>query len=110
MNAVRDIVFEKLGIDSRYSGLDFIPRQQTVSLDAADYLAFALHHRALDPTSLKSTLTLPILEHGSLHGGDVPPEGFKLMLDEWKRYDSGDVKAVDIFKNLSKKPFFRGPK
>ena len=105
MNAVRDVGFEWFGMDSRYRGLDFIPRKPTVCLDPGDYLAYILRESAIDPRSYKARVGKSIINR-KIHGGKIPVRYFQWLVDGDQRPD-GLERAIH---DLAQHPFFRGPK
>jgi hypothetical protein len=80
MHTLRDFVFDRVGVDSRIKGLDFIERTSTVCLDPADYLAFMLREQALDENSTKSKMGESITAVRP-KGGPISPEQLQWTVD-----------------------------
>jgi hypothetical protein len=80
MHIFRDFVFDRVGVDRRIHGLDFIERESTVCLDPADYLAFMLRERAIDEHSEKSKMGESILQRKP-HGGGISAQQLQSIVD-----------------------------
>lgn len=105
MHRLRDTVFDWFGMDSRVAGIDFIPRQQTVCLDPADYLAYVVHERSIDENSFKARTDQSIMGPGG-YGGTICPEDLESMVEYW---DNPDL-LQNVLRDILENPFFRGPK
>ena len=115
MHTVRDFVFERVGVDSRFKGLEFIPRTSTVCLDPADYLAFVVRERELDEKSPKARLGASILGTKGGHGGRIAGPQLQLMVNELvvDGIVPGDAPIAFPKKavmQLMQNPYWRGPK
>ena len=116
MNKLRDVVYEKIGVDRRVKGIDFIERRSTVCLDPADCLAFTLHHQGIDSNSDKATFGASICgPKGSrgIHGGKVHPSQLRWMVRG--RQARGMVPGgkqkfpTEAIEMLMTNPYWRGP-
>jgi hypothetical protein len=66
----------------RVKDIDFRPRQDTVFIDPADYLAFSIREGDLHPGSRKAIASSPILEK-PMYGGILTHDQVKLMADHF---------------------------
>jgi hypothetical protein len=105
MEAIRNFSFEYCGIDSRFKGADFMNRVGTVCLDPADYLAYILRERESAPNSFKSLAGASIIGNKG-HGGRIQLDQLMAMAQWWKNPPTVAEALID----LSKNPYFRGPK
>ena len=80
MNKFRDWVYGWAKLDKRIRDINFVPRETTVCLDPADYLAFQLHHHGLDPESSKAKAGMPILAAKHMYGGEYSREYLALTV------------------------------
>jgi hypothetical protein len=80
MNKLRDWVYRWAKLDKRIKDINFVPRETTVCLDPADYLAFQLHHHGLDPESKKAKAGMPILAAKHIYGGEYSREYLALTV------------------------------
>ena len=64
MREIRDLAFDEFGLDTRVAAIDYISQVQTVCLDPADYLAFMVRERDIDPNSDKSRMGESIMGSG----------------------------------------------
>ena len=55
MNKLRDWVYRWAKLDKRIGDINFVPRETTVCLDPADYLAFQLHQMGIHFTPVTTT-------------------------------------------------------
>jgi hypothetical protein len=58
---LKALVYDWAKFDKRVKDIDFRRRESTVCLDPADYLAFALLYRDIDPESDRAKASAPIL-------------------------------------------------
>lgn len=115
MHTLRDFVFDRVGVDSRIKGLEFITRKQTVCLDPADYLAFMLREQAMDEDSPKAKLGESMLDLKP-KGAPISAEQLQWLVDnliaDGFRPDAGlppfPEKAVRELMTMN--PYWRGPK
>lgn len=114
MNALSELVFQFIGVDSRIKDVQFINRKSTVCLDPADYLAFQVREFNATPNSAKAKMGMPILA-GKPRGGIFTREQVAERTDEWIR--AGMVpggKPVQptrqLLSDLIANPYWRGPK
>lgn len=115
MTILKEFVFERVGVDSRIKGLDFIERTNTVCLDPADMLAFTMREQAIDENSVKSKLSASIMERRP-KGGAISAEQLQLMVDEM--IADGIVPGSElpqkfpkkVIQELIKNRYWRGPK
>lgn len=110
MQELRDLSFDFWGVDSRVKGIDFIPRQSTVCLDPADYLAFVLREKGIDGNSVKVQMGASIMAGRGGYGGTIAADQLKEMVEAWHRHERGQETMLDILASLAKRPFFRGPR
>ncbi len=115
MHALRDFVFDRVGVDSRIKGLDFIPRKSTICLDPADYLAFILREHAIDENSPKAKLGESILARRP-HGGPIRPEQLEWMVNSLIADGFTPNTPLPPFPEkavrelIAMNPYWRGPK
>jgi len=118
MHTMRDFVFDRIGVDSRIKGLDFISRTNTVCLDPADYLAFIIRERNIDKSSIKTTLGASILgsESNTGYGGRIGPQHLQWMVDNLNADGFAPDRPLPkqvpkrLIHDLMKNPYWRGPK
>lgn len=105
MERMRDIVYEWAGADRRVKGIDFMSRENTVCLDPADYLAYIVRERFVDPNSFKSQVGNSIIGPGG-YGGWIGAQQLIELVDDWT-----DKKRTikQRLAELSSHPYFRGP-
>jgi hypothetical protein len=106
IQAIRDFSFDYCGVDTRFKGADFIKRADTVCLDPADYLAYIIRERGVDPESFKSKAGSSILGTTGGHGGRMARDQLVSMVEWWQQGHT----PSEILANLSRNPFFRGPR
>jgi hypothetical protein len=94
---LKALVYDWAKFDKRVKDIDFRRRESTVCLDPADYLAFALLYRDIDPESDRAKASAPILagerrrghrysrEHLALLVQNAQTEGMSPMLFEQLR-------------------------
>ena len=106
IQVIRDFSFDVCGIDSRFTGSDFINRSTTVCLDPADYLAYLVRERGIDAESFKSKACASIMGTRGCYGGRIELDQLTSMVDWWKE----DHSPSEIITDLAKRRFFRGPR
>jgi hypothetical protein len=106
MEAIRTFSFEVAGVDSRFKGADFIRGTNTVCLDPADYLAYIVREHGIDSESFKFKSGISILGTKGVYGGKMARDDLAAMVEWWQQ----DHTPKEILANLSKNPFFRGPR
>ena len=106
MMRMRDIVYEWCGADRRVKDITFLPRQATVCLDPADYLAYAIRERHLDKDSFKAKACAPIIGRGG-NGGWFGTPQLKGMVEDWL---DGKRTIQQKLAKMSSRPYFRGPR
>lgn len=116
MNKLRDVVYQKIGLDRRVQGIDFIERRSTVCLDPADCLAFTLHHEGINSDCDRATFGASICgPKGSkgIHGGKVHPSQLRWMVRDTqaKGMIPGGKQQFpsEAIRELMKNPYWRGP-
>ena len=105
MEAIRNFSFDYCGIDSRFKGADFMNRADTVCLDPADYLAYIIRERESDLKSFKSKVGAPIMGNKG-YGGRIQQDQLMTMAQWWQNPPTVAETLID----LSKNPYFRGPR
>lgn len=117
MDKLREVVYEKIGVDRRVQKIDFIDRRTTVCLDPADCLAFTLHHQGIDSNSDKATFGTSICgTKGArgIHGGKLHPSQLRWMVRDAQAkgmVPGGKQKfPAEAIRELMKHTYFRGPK
>jgi hypothetical protein len=115
MQTMRDFVFERVGVDSRIKGLDFIKRTSTLCLDPADYLAFIIRERSIDENSKKAKLGMSIV--GDIgYGGRIGPHQLQWMVDSLAEDGFAPDQPLPqhvpqkLIESLMQNPYWRGPK
>jgi hypothetical protein len=105
MERMREIVYEFIGVDRRVKGIEFMRSEDTVCLDPADYLAYIVRERSIDPNSFKSKAGVSIIGPGG-HGGWMGTEQLEELVNDWV-----DKKRTiaETLSELSSHPYFRGP-
>jgi hypothetical protein len=115
MHTLRDFVFDRVGVDSRIKGLDFIPRKSTVCLDPADYLAFMIREQAMDGNSVKVKMGESILERKPF-GGPIRAEQLQWIVDNLIADGFVPDSPLPPFPEkavrelMAMNPYWRGPK
>jgi len=106
IEAIRNFSFEYCGIDSRFKGAEFMNKADTVCLDPADYLAYIVRERGIDMQSFKSKAGASIMGTGKGYGGRMHRDDVMALAQWWQNPPTVLENLID----LSKNPYFRGPK
>jgi hypothetical protein len=114
METTRDFVFDRIGIDSRIKGVEYMKRTDTVCLDPADYLAFMIRERSIDENSDKANLGISIFGNGG-HGGRISPDQLQWMVDSFLADGFAPDKPLPpvpkrLVRELMQNPYWRGPR
>lgn len=99
---LRTYLFDWFGADRRVKGIDFISRETTVCLDPADYLAYMIREREVNPNSFMSSAGKPICDANG-NGGWIPAPYLEYLARA--PHHSIDQAVRDMMQN----PYFRGP-
>jgi hypothetical protein len=115
MNRLRDFVFGVVGVDSRIKGCDFLPSKATVCLDPADYLAYMIREEAIDSASPRFAMGKSILGTKGGDGGIFNSEEVAEMAQKFLSCGMGigDTRKIflpEMFTEIIKNPYWRGPK
>jgi hypothetical protein len=115
INALRDLVFDYIGVDSRVKGIDFILRKSTVCLDPSDYLAFIVRERGIDDKSQKAQLGASIMGTLPGDGGRFSRQQLTWQVEQYiaaGMVPGGTMVSItpEMFQLLLSNPYWRGLK
>jgi len=82
MNKLREWVYRWAKLDKRVKDINFVPRESTVCLDPADYLAFQLRHHNIDPKSEKAKAGMSILAAKQMYGRGFSRDFLALLVQD----------------------------